>query len=87
MCHQAYSAALQTQWQWVNQLCLCVEEHLKDNSAYFQVKEINYIEIVLLLNRTSMLSKFYSDLSVIIAYVDFLCGILYKAVLLTFLFY
>ncbi|TWW59906.1 Microtubule-actin cross-linking factor 1 [Takifugu flavidus] len=33
---EAYSAALQTQWQWVNQLCLCVEEHLKDNSAYFQ---------------------------------------------------
>uniref|UniRef100_H2SL43 Microtubule actin crosslinking factor 1 n=1 Tax=Takifugu rubripes TaxID=31033 RepID=H2SL43_TAKRU len=33
---EAYSAALQTQWQWVNQLCLCVEEHMKDNSAYFQ---------------------------------------------------
>uniref|UniRef100_A0A3B3ZE18 Uncharacterized protein n=1 Tax=Periophthalmus magnuspinnatus TaxID=409849 RepID=A0A3B3ZE18_9GOBI len=33
---EAYSAALQTQWQWVNQLCLCVEQHLKDNTAYFQ---------------------------------------------------
>lgn len=41
VCCQAYSAALQTQWQWVNQLCLCVEEHLKDNSAYFQVKYVN----------------------------------------------
>ncbi|XP_076611140.1 microtubule-actin cross-linking factor 1 isoform X19 [Chaetodon auriga] len=33
---EAYSAALQTQWQWVNQLCVCVEHHLKDNTAYFQ---------------------------------------------------
>ncbi|XP_040910092.1 microtubule-actin cross-linking factor 1 isoform X11 [Toxotes jaculatrix] len=33
---EAYSAALQTQWQWVDQLCVCVEQHLKDNTAYFQ---------------------------------------------------
>ncbi|KAM6959202.1 microtubule-actin cross-linking factor 1 [Aplochiton taeniatus] len=33
---EAYSAALQTQWEWVRQLCLCVEQHLKDNTAYFQ---------------------------------------------------
>lgn len=33
---EAYSAALQTQWQWVNQLYICVEQHLKDNTAYFQ---------------------------------------------------
>ncbi|XP_028277958.1 microtubule-actin cross-linking factor 1 isoform X5 [Parambassis ranga] len=33
---EAYSAALQTQWQWVDQLCACVEQHLKDNTAYFQ---------------------------------------------------
>ncbi|XP_047461915.1 microtubule-actin cross-linking factor 1 isoform X24 [Mugil cephalus] len=33
---EAYSAALQTQWQWVDQLCLCVEQHLRDNTAYFQ---------------------------------------------------
>ncbi|KAJ8384944.1 hypothetical protein AAFF_G00196100 [Aldrovandia affinis] len=33
---EAYSAALQTQWEWVSQLCLCVEQHLKDNTAYFQ---------------------------------------------------
>ncbi|XP_051928429.1 microtubule-actin cross-linking factor 1 isoform X19 [Hippocampus zosterae] len=33
---EAYSAALQTQWLWVDQLCLCVEQHLKDNTAYFQ---------------------------------------------------
>ncbi|XP_057684734.1 microtubule-actin cross-linking factor 1 isoform X3 [Corythoichthys intestinalis] len=33
---EAYSAALQTQWQWVDQLCVCVEQHLKDNTAYFK---------------------------------------------------
>lgn len=41
--YQAYSAALQTQWQWVNQLCVCVEQHLKDNRAYFQVRQIQII--------------------------------------------
>lgn len=34
---QAYSAALLAQWEWVRQLCLCVEQHLKDNGTYFQV--------------------------------------------------
>ncbi|XP_048849639.1 LOW QUALITY PROTEIN: microtubule-actin cross-linking factor 1 [Brienomyrus brachyistius] len=33
---EAYSAALLTQWEWVRQLCLCVEQHLKDNGTYFQ---------------------------------------------------
>ncbi|XP_057210504.1 microtubule-actin cross-linking factor 1, isoforms 1/2/3/4/5 isoform X14 [Triplophysa rosa] len=33
---EAYSAALQTQWQWVKELCVCVEQHLKDNTSYFQ---------------------------------------------------
>ncbi|XP_078279424.1 microtubule-actin cross-linking factor 1 isoform X11 [Rhinoraja longicauda] len=33
---EAYSAALQTQWHWIKQLCCCVEQHGKDNTAYFQ---------------------------------------------------
>ncbi|XP_062995874.1 microtubule-actin cross-linking factor 1 isoform X2 [Elgaria multicarinata webbii] len=33
---EAYSAAVQTQWQWIKQLCLCVDEHVKENTAYFQ---------------------------------------------------
>uniref|UniRef100_A0A8B9PQ30 Microtubule actin crosslinking factor 1 n=1 Tax=Apteryx owenii TaxID=8824 RepID=A0A8B9PQ30_APTOW len=33
---EAYSAAVQTQWQWIKQLCLCVEQHVKENTAYFQ---------------------------------------------------
>ncbi|KAG7271175.1 hypothetical protein CRUP_025490, partial [Coryphaenoides rupestris] len=41
---EAYSAALQTQWQWVRQLCVCVEQHLKDNTAYFQEEKEQLIE-------------------------------------------
>ncbi|ETE68158.1 Microtubule-actin cross-linking factor 1, partial [Ophiophagus hannah] len=33
---QAYSAAVQTQWHWIKQLCLCVDQHLRENTAYFQ---------------------------------------------------
>ncbi|XP_066494280.1 microtubule-actin cross-linking factor 1 isoform X1 [Tiliqua scincoides] len=33
---EAYGAALQTQWQWIKQLCLCVDQHVKENMAYFQ---------------------------------------------------
>ncbi|XP_014741093.1 PREDICTED: microtubule-actin cross-linking factor 1 isoform X3 [Sturnus vulgaris] len=33
---EAYSAAVHTQWQWIKQLCLCVEQHVKENAAYFQ---------------------------------------------------
>ncbi|XP_077193444.1 microtubule-actin cross-linking factor 1 isoform X5 [Paroedura picta] len=33
---EAYSAAVQTQWQWMKQLCLCVDQHVTENTAYFQ---------------------------------------------------
>ncbi|KAJ8013741.1 hypothetical protein DPEC_G00032940 [Dallia pectoralis] len=33
---EAYRAAMQTQWSWVLQLCSCVEQHLKDNTVYFE---------------------------------------------------
>ncbi|XP_057607239.1 dystonin isoform X12 [Chionomys nivalis] len=33
---EAYRAAMQTQWSWVLQLCQCVEQHIKDNTAYFE---------------------------------------------------
>ncbi|XP_026155357.1 plectin a isoform X16 [Mastacembelus armatus] len=33
---EAFTAALQTQWSWILQLCCCVETHLKENTAYFQ---------------------------------------------------
>uniref|UniRef100_F6PJQ3 Proteasomal ubiquitin receptor ADRM1 n=1 Tax=Xenopus tropicalis TaxID=8364 RepID=F6PJQ3_XENTR len=34
---EAFQAALQTQWSWMLQLCCCIEAHLKENTAYFQV--------------------------------------------------
>nr|XP_023651005.1 dystonin isoform X2 [Paramormyrops kingsleyae] len=33
---EAYRAAMQTQWNWVLQLCGCVEQHLKENAIYFE---------------------------------------------------
>ncbi|XP_066215240.1 dystonin isoform X15 [Saccopteryx leptura] len=33
---EAYRAAMQTQWSWVLQLCQCVEQHAKENTAYFE---------------------------------------------------
>lgn len=34
---QAYRAAMQTQWSWILQLCHCVEQHMKENTGYFDV--------------------------------------------------
>ncbi|KAF3831666.1 hypothetical protein GH733_000478 [Mirounga leonina] len=34
--HAAYRAAMQTQWSWVLQLCECVEQRIKENTAYFE---------------------------------------------------
>uniref|UniRef100_A0A673K4S3 Plectin-like n=1 Tax=Sinocyclocheilus rhinocerous TaxID=307959 RepID=A0A673K4S3_9TELE len=33
---EAFTAALQTQWSWILQVCCCLETHLKENTAYFQ---------------------------------------------------
>ncbi|XP_028324054.1 dystonin isoform X5 [Gouania willdenowi] len=33
---EAYRAAMQTQWNWILQLCSCVEQHLKENAVYFE---------------------------------------------------
>ncbi|GAA6233264.1 plectin-like [Lates japonicus] len=33
---EAFTAALQTQWSWILQLCCCIETHLKENTTYFQ---------------------------------------------------
>ncbi|XP_029593878.1 plectin isoform X20 [Salmo trutta] len=33
---EAFTAALQTQWSWILQLCCCIEAHLKENTAYYQ---------------------------------------------------
>ncbi|XP_075718080.1 dystonin isoform X4 [Rhinoderma darwinii] len=31
---EAYKAAMQTQWNWILQLCSCVEQHIRQNIAY-----------------------------------------------------
>ncbi|XP_073482802.1 dystonin isoform X11 [Aquarana catesbeiana] len=33
---EAYKAAMQTQWNWILQLCSCVEQHIRQNTAYFE---------------------------------------------------
>ncbi|XP_060916496.1 plectin a isoform X13 [Labrus mixtus] len=33
---ESFTAALQTQWSWILQLCCCIETHLKENTAHFQ---------------------------------------------------
>ncbi|KAG7276970.1 hypothetical protein CRUP_016460, partial [Coryphaenoides rupestris] len=33
---EAYRAAMQTQWNWILQLCSCVEQHLRENVVYFE---------------------------------------------------
>ncbi|XP_060091226.1 dystonin isoform X6 [Heteronotia binoei] len=33
---EAYRAAMQTQWSWILQLCQCVEQHLRENTTYFE---------------------------------------------------
>ncbi|XP_073937953.1 dystonin isoform X21 [Castor canadensis] len=33
---EAYRAAMQTQWSWILQLCQCVEQHIRENTAYFE---------------------------------------------------
>uniref|UniRef100_A0A672L9V6 Plectin b n=1 Tax=Sinocyclocheilus grahami TaxID=75366 RepID=A0A672L9V6_SINGR len=33
---EAFTAALQTQWSWILQVCCCIETHLRENTAYFQ---------------------------------------------------
>uniref|UniRef100_A0A8C5PI61 SH3 domain-containing protein n=1 Tax=Leptobrachium leishanense TaxID=445787 RepID=A0A8C5PI61_9ANUR len=33
---EAYKAAMQTQWNWILQLCHCVEQHIRQNTAYFE---------------------------------------------------
>ncbi|KAM4538788.1 plectin a isoform 3-T3 [Odontesthes bonariensis] len=33
---EAFTAALQTQWSWILQLCCCIETHLKENTTYYQ---------------------------------------------------
>nr|XP_032815500.1 plectin isoform X3 [Petromyzon marinus] len=42
---ESYLAAMQTQWNWILQICCCIETHIKENTAYFQFfKEAKDVE-------------------------------------------
>ncbi|XP_068137517.1 dystonin isoform X15 [Hyperolius riggenbachi] len=61
---EAYKAAMQTQWNWILQLCSCVEQHLRQNTAYFEylndAKEAtDYLKTL----RDSILRKYSCDKS------------------------
>ncbi|XP_069827488.1 microtubule-actin cross-linking factor 1 isoform X3 [Dendropsophus ebraccatus] len=59
---EAYSAAIVSQWQWVQQLCLCVEQHIKENSAYFQFfSDVRESEVYLKNLQESIKRKYSSD--------------------------
>ncbi|XP_072466054.1 microtubule-actin cross-linking factor 1 isoform X4 [Notamacropus eugenii] len=59
---EAYSAAIQSQWQWMKQLCLCVEQHVKENSAYFQFfSDARDLEIFLKNLQDSIKRKYSCD--------------------------
>ncbi|XP_075053845.1 microtubule-actin cross-linking factor 1 [Mixophyes fleayi] len=59
---EAYSAAVLSQWQWVQQLCLCVEQHLKENSAYFQFfSDVRESEVYLKNLQESIKRKYSCD--------------------------
>uniref|UniRef100_A0A8C5PE50 Microtubule actin crosslinking factor 1 n=1 Tax=Leptobrachium leishanense TaxID=445787 RepID=A0A8C5PE50_9ANUR len=61
---EAYSAAVLSQWQWVQQLCLCVEQHVKENSAYFQFfSDVRESEIYLRNLQDSIKRKYSCDRS------------------------
>ncbi|XP_053563262.1 microtubule-actin cross-linking factor 1 isoform X3 [Bombina bombina] len=61
---EAYSAAVLSQWQWVQQLCLCVEHHLKENSAYFQFfSDVRESEVYLKNLQDSIKRKYSCDRS------------------------
>uniref|UniRef100_A0A452HQK9 Calponin-homology (CH) domain-containing protein n=1 Tax=Gopherus agassizii TaxID=38772 RepID=A0A452HQK9_9SAUR len=47
---EAYRAAMQTQWSWILQLCHCVEQHLRENAAYFEITIYKDDECVLASN-------------------------------------
>ncbi|XP_063810192.1 microtubule-actin cross-linking factor 1 isoform X17 [Pseudophryne corroboree] len=59
---EAYSAAVLSQWQWVQQLCLCVEQHLKENTSYFQFfSDIRESEVYLKNLQESIKRKYSCD--------------------------
>ncbi|XP_051792278.1 microtubule-actin cross-linking factor 1, isoforms 1/2/3/4/5 isoform X7 [Erpetoichthys calabaricus] len=59
---EAYNTAAQTQWQWVYHLCDCIEQHIRDNMAYFQFfHEVQESESFLIRLQDSIKRKYTCD--------------------------
>ncbi|XP_039595753.1 microtubule-actin cross-linking factor 1, isoforms 1/2/3/5 isoform X3 [Polypterus senegalus] len=59
---EAYNTAAQTQWQWVYHLCDCIEQHIRDNMAYFQFfNEVQESESFLIRLQDSIRRKYTCD--------------------------
>ncbi|KAM4042423.1 dystonin isoform 16-T16 [Anomaloglossus baeobatrachus] len=61
---EAYKAATQTQWNWILQLCSCVEQHIRQNTVYFEYfsdakDATDYLKIL----KDSILRKYSCDKS------------------------
>lgn len=59
-CFQAYMDTLQTQWSWILQITKCIDVHLKENAAYFQVFILSNNLIVLLVTIPYLLNDLKS---------------------------
>ncbi|XP_041963739.1 plectin isoform X6 [Alosa sapidissima] len=61
---EAFTAALQTQWSWILQLCCCIEAHLKENTAYYQFfADVKETEEKLKKRQETMKKKYTCDRS------------------------
>ncbi|XP_062394361.1 plectin-like isoform X2 [Sardina pilchardus] len=61
---EAFTAALQTQWSWILQLCCCIEAHLKENTAYYQFfADVKETEEMLKKRQETMKKKYTCDRS------------------------
>ncbi|XP_031432418.1 plectin-like isoform X14 [Clupea harengus] len=61
---EAFTAALQTQWSWILQLCCCIEAHLKENTAHYQFfADVKETEETLKKRQETMKKKYTCDRS------------------------
>ncbi|KAJ8290938.1 hypothetical protein GJAV_G00019420 [Gymnothorax javanicus] len=68
---EAFTAALQTQWSWILQLCCCIEAHLKENTAYYQFfADVKETEERLKKMQDNMRKKYTCDRSVTVTRLE-----------------
>ncbi|KAG9342785.1 hypothetical protein JZ751_015651 [Albula glossodonta] len=68
---EAFTAALQTQWSWILQLCCCIEAHLKENTAYYQFfADVKDAEEKLKKMQETMRKKYTCDRSITVTRLE-----------------